>query len=163
MILTRYDRSSKLHVSFRKTRHLSHFFRGSLSARRRFPWSPQAEMLEDWYICTTADIMFDSLPRDQQPAPRDEATRFAVETIFYDKPFGIHKFWEPGFYGVSPHTPGINQMFNRCPEVWAILPPFFRQNEEWKAVLCSIDVSSLHFDITRNTTIDLTEMCLPTA
>lgn len=69
------------------------------------------------------------------PAPRSKAMEFCVETIFQDKPFGVHQFWRD--LPVANATQ-LKSFFNNCPEACEVLPEnVLDKRWEWMKLQCA--------------------------
>ena len=129
---------------------------GGFSLRRRafvttiltlFPWVNQMESdNEDWFMINRAADLYQSssssaaqaLHRNAPyllPAPRFKAMQFSVETVFYEKPFGVHQFWRDLYV---PNATQLISFFNNCPEAWELLPEnVLDKRWEWMSVICA--------------------------
>lgn len=106
-----------------------------------FPWVNQTESdNEDWFMINKAADLYHNRSiavRALQssapyllPAPRLEAMQFSVETIFYEKPFGVHQFWRDL---PVPNAILLKSFFNHCPEAWELLPAdVLYDRKEWR-------------------------------
>ena len=88
---------------------------------------------EDLYFCFKASEMYKELPRHVMPAPKEESTMFAVETIMHEMPFAVHKFWP----WLDANTPGMTSLIKNCPEIAHILPmDLIQENKDWRHMIC---------------------------
>ena len=112
-----------------------------------FPWVNQMESdNEDWFMINRAADLYQSssssaaqaLHRNAPyllPAPRFKAMQFSVETVFYEKPFGVHQFWRDLYV---PNATQLISFFNNCPEAWELLPEnVLDKRWEWMSVICA--------------------------
>ena len=99
--------------------------------------------------------IYDELPDNLKPASADEAMIFSVESIFAEKPFGVHKFWP----WLAPDAPEMKPLIESCPEILGILPPEKLSEPLWKDLVCSLNISRDKFDVATTISFDFREVC----
>ena len=89
----------------------------------------------------------------------DEEVRFCTETIMYEAPFAVHKFW-PHLHAKSMLR-GALSMLQNCPEALGIIPQETLQDDErWRRMVCGLSAS--HWEASRvdnHTSFAMQKLC----
>lgn len=120
----------------------------------RVPW--ENGLSEDMYFCHAAADLYNDLAPSLRPAPVAEEIPFSVETIWFDAPFAVHKFW-PHLHVSTPAM--ATRIVENCPEVLGILPADVAANDTWRGIVCAAKINRGAFTNGSNIDFELDQMC----
>lgn len=114
---------------------------------------------EDWWFCNKAADIYNDLPETLKPATMEDEIHFSSESIFSERPFGVHKYW----ISLPPGAPEMIKLLENCPENLGMFPSEYLAYPSWRGMVCALNVTRKAFDQRTNITFDFETSCSPEA
>ena len=82
---------------------------------------------------------------------------FSVETMWYEAPFAVHKFW-PHLHVSTPTM--ATTIIEHCPEALGVLPAGLVADQTvWRDIVCAAQLDRSAFDQRSNITFNFGHVC----